>query len=285
MKTNKILLLTILAFSILFSGCKEEVRMPELTKVVLPSITIEPNSDLLIQDGVLNGKFKVDMYYKDAPDDASIVIVRNGDYANPKVFKSGLKTFPIVETLNDAQLKELFNVATIESGDKFEIGLDVKVKETWYPAFISTETNSGPNYGPNVLILPKSSPVLTYRAVCKLVMDNFNGVATVVDPYWYEGTYTANIEKVDATHLKFKNFAEFAGDIILTIDPETRNVTVLKQTFDVDLAAWGMAKYTNPSASGTGFIDACKNEITLTLDYTVDQGSFGSGPVTITMNN
>lgn len=259
-----------------FTSCKNEMRMPEMSNTALPKITKEPNSDVLIQSGVLNGKFKVDLFYKDVPKDANLVIVMNEVYSNPKVLKN-IKTYPTVETITEKQLQTLFGISQINIGDKFELGLDILMDDNiWYPAF---RTN-GPNYGSGVLNLPGSSPIISYRAVCKFVIDEYVGTATIKDPFWYEGTYSAVIEKVDASHLKIKNYAEFAGDVTLTINPD-HTVTVPKQVYDKNLAAWGLASYTNPAVVGGGTLDACNKKIDLTLTYSVDQGSFGSGKLTI----
>ena len=275
-KINYIKIFLGLILIVSFSACKNEMRMPEMSLTALPKITKEPNSDVLIEGGVLYAKFKVDMFYTDLPKESKLVVVMNQDYANPKVIKS-ITTFPSVENLTDVQLKTLFGISQINAGDQFDIGLDILMNDDkWYPAF----GENGPNYGSGVLNLPNSSPVISYRAVCKFAIDEYVGTASITDPFWYEGTYAAAIEKVDATNLKIKKFAEFAGDVTLTINPD-HTVTVPKQVYDTNLAAWGLAKYTNPAVAGSGTLDACTKTIKLTLAYTVDQGGFGNGNLTI----
>lgn len=275
-KINYIKIFLGLILIVSFSACKNELRMPEISKTALPKITKEPNSAVLIEGGVLYAKFKVDMLYTDLPKESKLVVVMNQDYANPKVIKS-ITSFPSVENLTDVQLKTLFGISQINAGDQFEIGLDILMNDDkWYPAF----GENGPNYGSGVLNLPNSSPVISYRAVCKFVIDEYVGTASITDPDWYGGTYTAAIEKVDATHLKIKNFAEFAGDVTLTINPD-HTVTVPKQIYDTNLAAWGMAKYTNPAVAGSGTLDACTKTIKLTLTPSVDQGGWDPFKLTI----
>ena len=115
----------------------------------------------------------------------------------------------------------------------------------------------GVGYGSGSSNLPGSSPTIKLPAVCALNLDTFVGTATISDDYWYGGVYTTTIEKVDATHLKFKNFAELGGDFTMTIDPSTRLITVPRQVYAANLAAWGMATYTNAAIVGKGEIDAC----------------------------
>lgn len=277
MRTNifKTLFFIIATFLV---SCESDLRMPDVINVTLPKITFDASSDKLIQDGVYNGKVVVDIYYKDQPSDAKVVIAMNGDYTNLKTFKTGVTTFPTTLSLTSDNLKQLFGLTNIVAGNYFEIGLDVMMQnKVWYPAFNSL----GVAYGSGPANLPGSSPTLKLSAVCALNLNNFAGTANITDPDWYGGTYTTTIEKVDATHLKLKNYAELEGDIVLTIDPATRAVTVAKQVYTTNLALWGLAKYTNPAAEGKGEIDACKRTISMTLTNTVDQGSFGTTAISI----
>ena len=203
-----------------------------------------------------------------------------GNYSNVKVLVPSLTTFPSSQTLTDAQLVSLFGLTTITAGDYFEVGLDVKMEDgKWYPAF----NPKGVAYGSGPMNLPGSSPIIKFKAVCAFDINDYVGNATFVDPYFYEGTYTASVEKVDDTHIKIKKFAEFSGDLVLTMNNATHTVVVTKQVFAADLGVWGAtwAAYKNPSAVGTGEIDACNKKITLTLSYASDQAGFGKGPVTI----
>jgi hypothetical protein len=278
MKTN--IIKSIFFMVVLFlSSCESDLRMPEVSLATLPKITFDASSEKLIQAGVpYSGKFVVDTYYKDPLSDANIIIAMNGNYTSLKTFKTGVTTFPSTYTITDAELKTLFGVTTIVAGDYFQFGLDVLMPDgKWYPAF----NPNGVAYGSGPSNLPGSSPILKLPAVCALNLDTFVGTVSVTDPDWYGGTYTTTIEKVDATHLKLKNYAELEGDIVLTIDPSTRLIDVPKQVYTTNLALWGMPQYTNPAAAGKGEIDACKNTISMTLTNTVDQGSFGNTAITI----
>jgi hypothetical protein len=230
-------------------------------------------------DGVYSGKFIVDTYYKDLPKNARIVIAMNGDYTNVKIFKPDINVFPTTEPITNTDLTTLFGIATIVSGDYFEIGLDVMMQDgKWYPAF----NPNGVAYGSGPNNLPGSSPILKIAAVCALNIDAFVGTVNVNDPDFYGGDYPATIQKIDATHLKLVGYATTAGSIILTIDPSSRIVTVAKQVYAANLAVFGLSQYTNPAAAGKGEINACTHVITMTLENTVDQGSFGTTAITIT---
>lgn len=265
---------------LLLNSCESDLRMPEVSLVALPKITFDATSEKLIQDGIpYSGKFVVDTYYKDLPTDAKVVIAMNGNYTTPKTFKTGVTTFPTSYTITTAELKTLFGLTAIIIGDYFEIGLDMQMKDgKWYPAF----NPKGVAYGSGPSNLPGSSPTIKLPAVCALNLDTFAGTATISDDYWYGGVYTTTIEKVDATHLKFKNFAELGGDFTMTIDPSTRLINVPKQVYAPNLAAWGLASYTNAAIVGKGEIDACKHTITLNLTPSVDQGGWSLFKLTIT---
>lgn len=280
MRTNIIKSIFLAGLLILVS-CESDLRMPDVSKTTLPKITLDPTSDVLIQGGNLNAKFIVDTYYADKPVDSRMVVAMKGNYSNIKTLIPTLTTFPSTQTLTDAQLVSLFGLSAINPGDYFEVGLDVKMADgKWYPAF----NPLGVAYGSGPMNLPGSSPILKFKAVCAFDINEYvKADATIKDLYWYEGTYNTAVEKVDDTHIKIKQFAGFAGDVTLTLNPVTHLVTVPKQIYDTSLAAWGasMAKYTNPAVAGSGEIDACNKKITLTLEYTVDQGSFNKGSLTI----
>ena len=266
---------------ILLSACQTQDKMPEITKVSFPLFTLDATSGKKIESGVLNAKFKVDMYYKDYPVDSRVVIAMNGNYSNLKIFTASIKTFPATLTLTDVQLVQLFGLSSIAIGDYFEIGLDVLMADgKWYPAF----NTKGVAYGAGPTNLPGASPIIKFKAVCKLNIDDFVGTGTITDAYWYGGVYTTPIVKVDATHLLIKNFALFSngGDVTMTIDTDTYVVTILKQVYVPNLGDWGMAQYTNSAVAGKGEIDPCKRTISFpALEYTVDQGSFGTGSLVI----
>lgn len=281
MRTNIIKSIFFLAVVLLYS-CESSTKMPEVTTTAFPLFTLDATSDVLIQGGKLAGKFNVDMYYKDYPVDSRVVVAMNGDYSKVKTFVASLKTFPSAQTITDAQLVSLFGLTSINSGDYFEVGLDVLMKDgVWYPAF----NPYGVAYGSGPMNLPNANPIITFKAVCGLDINDFVGTASLTDAAdaFYGGTYSTTIEKVDATHIKIKGFAQFSGDLILTIVPKTQTVVVDKQIFGADCSVWGAkyAAYTNPNAVGKGTLDACKRKIVVTLTYSVDQGGFGTYPVTI----
>jgi len=268
---------------VLLGACQSQDKMPEMSSVSFPLLTFDATSDKKIESGVLNAKLKVDMFYKDYPVDSKLVIAMNGNYNNLKTFNASIKTFPATITLTDAQLVQLFGLTSIVTGDYFEIGLDVLMADgKWYPAFNS----NGVTYSAGPSNLPGASPIITIKAVCKLNIEEFVGTATIKDDYWYGGVYKTAIEKIDATHLKIKNFALFTngGDVTIVVDPDTYAVSIAKQVYATNLADFGAsyAKYTNPAVAGKGIIDPCKRTISFSaLEYTVDQGSFGTGSLLI----
>ena len=176
MRTNILKSIFLLAI-ILLCACTSESNIPKSTLVSFPLITVDSTSDVLIVNGVLNGKFHVDMYYKDLPVDSRIVVALNGDYTNTKIFVPTIKTFPTAETITGDQLKQLFGLSSIIAGDLFEIGLDVKMQDNvWYPSF----NPNGIAYGSGPLNLPGASPIISFKA--PLPIDAFVGKYDVLEP-------------------------------------------------------------------------------------------------------
>jgi len=197
---------------ILLGACTSESRVPELTKVSYPLITIDSTSDVLILNGVLKGKFHVAMYYKDLPVDSRIVVAMNGNYTNIKIFLASLKTFPSAQTITGDQLKTLFGLSTINSGDYFEIGLDVKMQDgKWYPAF----NPYGVAYDAGSINLTGSNPIITFKA--PLPIDTFVGNYLADEPA-ESYNYGVSFIRVSTTAISTNNYWNSGWTGVFTID-------------------------------------------------------------------
>ena len=242
MRTN--IFKSILFFAILFLGaCTSESTIPKVTKVSFPLITQDTGSVVLIINGVLNGKFHVDMYYKDLPVDSRIVVAKNGDYTNTKVFVASLKTFPMAQTITGDQLKALFGLTSIIAGDYFEIGLDVQMQDgVWYPAF----NPNGIAYGAGPSNLPGASPIITYKA--PLHIDTFVGNYTADEPA-ESYSYPVSFKRVSTTAVSTANYWNSGWTAVFTID-------FVNNTYSMPNTAWdsgysGIESGTIDPATGT----------------------------------
>jgi hypothetical protein len=107
-----------------------------------------------------------------------------------------------------------------------------------------------------------------------------NGGALMVDdPDFWEDTYsvTATIEGTNV--IKLTGWLGLPSAVVrVTINDKTQTATVAKQVYAATLPT---TPYHNPAVAGKGVVNACDNSITLTLENTVDEGSFGTATVTV----
>lgn len=211
---------------LLLGACTSDFKIPDVTKVSFPLVTVDSTSDVLIINNALNGKFHVDMYYKDYPVDSRVVVAMNGNYASPRIFVQSLKTFPAAETITGAQLMQLFGLTAINPGDYFEIGLDVQMQDgKWYPAF----NPYGVGYGAGPSNLPGASPVITFKA--PLPIDTFVGKYDTDEPaeaYHYFVTFA----RVSTTAISTGNYWNSGWTAIFNLDLVNKTYSMPKTTWD-----------------------------------------------------
>lgn len=95
-------------------------------------------------------------------------------------------------------------------------------------------------------------------------------VEITVDPTDEYTLLVAGLETIDGLN-------EDGGPLPLVIDPASYAITVPKTMLATN--AWG---YDNLSYEGTGTLNTCSQDIQITVEITVDQGSFGSYTFNIT---
>jgi hypothetical protein len=211
---------------LLLCACTSESGIPKVTKVSFPLVTVDSTSDVLIINGVLNGKFHVDMFYKDYPVDSRIVVAMNGNYASTKIFVASLKTFPSAQNITGAQLMQLFGLTAIAPGDYFEIGLDVQMQDgVWYPAF----NPMGIAYGAGPMNLPGASPIITFKA--PLPIDTFVGNYTADEPA-EAYSYGVSFKRVSTTAVSTANYWNSGWTAVFTIDFVNKTYSMPNTTWD-----------------------------------------------------
>src|SRR5688500_16015721 len=117
-------------FLLLFAvGCRksDNPKLPALERVPVPLHTIDQSMDVIIQDPAqFNAKFTVDLYFKEdvKPKKMDVVVARNGDYSNVKVYKADVTTFPATIEVTGQQLATTFGIpiTDIKPGDTYEFG-------------------------------------------------------------------------------------------------------------------------------------------------------------------
>ena len=252
-------------------------NLPAVEKVPIPLMKLVENSDVLIQDPTtFQGKFTFDLLFKQdqAPKSVDIVVAKNGDYKNVKTVQAGVTSYPTNVDVDVAKLASLFGVdaATIIPGDYFEIGANITTQSGLVIPAFSELSNQ---FSADIANFPGSSLSIKYPVVCPLDLDAFVGEFTIDDPFFFEGSYPVTISREGDNVLVVEGFNEDAT-IKIMVNPQTTKVTVPSTVI-----AASFFQYTNLKVVGGGEINACGNSITLNLTYTVDQGSFGTGGLTI----
>lgn len=279
-----------LLISAIFLSCRKEdnPRIPELARVPVPSLTIDPSSDPFISPADplgFKGVVIVDLFFKDdiPPQSFDVVVIKNHDAASVQVLQAGVTTFPTTVEVTGQQLTDLFN-SEIADGDAFTIGVDIMTQEgKEFVAFPSV----GVGYGTGVA--NQNGGVLTtveFAKLCTYVSDVYQGdFEVVVDEF--ADTRPGDIltiTKIDDTHFSYIYPSCINPQpIVITVDPVTNVASIADQkigsAFD-----WQPA-YTNPHAKTIGSagdqVLPCSKTFSVLINYTVDQGNFGNFRITM----
>lgn len=263
------------------AGCRknDNPRVPDLEKVPLPLLTLDSNSVLDIPgtgSEAFTATFAVDVYFKNGeqPKQFDVVVIKNGDKANPKTIQANISTFPTTVTITGQQLADLFG-APIALGDVFLVGTDVTtLAGKKYPAF----PEGGVTYAPGIATQPGANTQLRFAAPCVFVPADFTeGDYTVVVDEWadYGEGDKVSVTKISDVKYSFKYLASAAQPIIMNVDPATNAITVPKVTY-------GNYGGTSVDAEGSGTVDACNIGFTVKLHHTgTAGGDFGEYTITL----
>ncbi len=281
---KKILTYGLLVAITLFTACRKEdnPKIPDLARVPVPSLKKDPSGASVIIPSTIStfeGKVIVDMKFPDdvKPKKMDLVVIKNGNKANVKVLKADITTFPTVVTFTGPQLVALFGI--VVTCDFFEVGVNVtaqdgKVYEA-YPAV-------GSAYGAGVAgQYGGVTTTLVYSTKVEFDPSVYTGAfITVSDEFEDFLGYQPMLIPISPTQFSFISPAVTNPlPIIVTIDPVTLGATIANQKIG-DAFTWNLT-YTNPKASALANnplnkVSPCEKTLTLILNYTVDQGSFGA---------
>jgi hypothetical protein len=294
---KKFLSIALIAIIAIVAGCSkdENPRLPEgIVDLPLPLLVQDTaaTSNTLIQEVAdFSSKFSVQLYWPEGrkPKKFDIVVARNGEYdaEKIKVLKADVSTFPTEVSVTGPQLATLFGIqeSDIVPGDKFEIRANITLNNgTVLPGFIPDGLDSAGKkfpiapYGTDVSTFPGSNLTITYRVVCPLELDDFVGTFTLTDPDFWEDSYPVQVTR-EGDDLIITGFVQSpSAKVRLKVKQSAQTITVPKQAY---LATLPGTPYHNPSVAGSGVVDACNTKITLSLENTVDEGSFGASTVTL----
>lgn len=268
--------------AVLYTACRKEdnIKLPELTRFPLPLVVKVAGSDQVIsaQDaGAFSGKFSVGLYFLNdvPPKKMDVVIMKNNDKGNVKLFKADVTSFPTELTITGQELATLFN-APIVLGDKFDIGVDVTTSSgAKFEAFPAV----GNSYASGIAAQPGASTFVRYEAVCQFDPIAYQGAFEVITDEWgdYHAGDIVQLTMIDATHFSFKYLVDDPVPIIVTVNPTTNAVTVAKQVYGIGYPpGWPYGDISVESVPGVeNFVAPCAGTFSVVLKHTVAAGSFG----------
>lgn len=269
----------------LFAGCtKNDGPVDEdvaLERVPQPQVVKSAGSqaiDVLNLDA-FKGTFTVGLYFEtDAPPAKfDVVIMKNGNKGNVKLFKADITTFPTSLDITAAQLATLFGEAVVLD-DNYDIGVDIYTQSgKKYEAFPAI----GVGYGSGIASQPGASTFTRYSAICAYDPSIYEGKFVVIEDEFQDLAPgdIVTLTRVDDTHFSYIYPSGInPTPIIVTVNPLNNEVTIAKQKFG-DAFTWQPA-YTNPNAATASnvlnSVSPCAKEWGAVINYTVDQGNFGN---------
>jgi len=293
MKMKKHIIFSILLATVLFAGCKKDDGM--LPKDLLTTMDAVPQPTVVQNGGSgaidltnlasFQGKFDVKLLYPNdvQPAKLDVVIMKNGNTGNVKVFQAGVTTYPSSFTITAAQIASLFG-APITLGDNYDIGVDIYTqKGNKYLAFPAT----GAAYGSTgVANQPGFSPTTRYSAICAYDPNVYQGNFVVTKDLWADMTPgdIVVLTKIDATHFSFiynpspqypNGTLLNAQPIIVTINTATNVPSVALQTVGT---GWtydnSQPVKVQTTTSANNFVAPCDKTISLNLNWTQGAGSY-----------
>lgn len=260
--------------ALIFGSCRKEdnPKLPDLIRVPLPLITLDPTGDATISaqnSASFKGKFIVDVYFKNdiPPQKFDIVIIKNGDPSTVKILQAGITTFPTTMEVTGAQITAAFGAPS--EGDKYDIGADVFIangqKIEAFPA-------TGTAYGSSIAGQPGSNTSIEYVVLCGFDKNSFNGNYKVVRDDWQDfaaGDLIAVQPGTGANQISIAAypspaFGKNRKPMVIDVDPVTFIVTVpLQVVGDYDGAPPGA------TVKGSGTVNPCGDKITLSVTINI----------------
>ena len=281
---KKVITYSILAAFTLLTACRksDNPKIPELARVPVPSLTKDASAAgtiIVSQLASFVGKVNVDVFFKSdvLPKKMDLVIIKNGDVTNVKVLKTDITAYPTSVSFTGPELVTLFG--SVETCDYFDVGVNITTQNgALYEAFPAV----GSSYGAGVAgQFGGVKTSLTYSTKVEYFPEVYRGTFTVVSDEFEDFAKGSDVELTQISPTKFSLLQPAVKNplpIIVSVDPETLAISIAKQKIG-DWFIWQPA-YTNPNvatvASNTkNKVSPCDETLTISFNYTVDQGSFG----------
>lgn len=297
---KRTIIYSILATLMLFTACRksDNPKIPTLTRVPLPLLIKDASGSQTVSAVTpltFNGKFSVDLYFKDdvKPTKLDVVVRKNGDNTNVKLFQANVTTYPTAITVTGAQLIAMFGPIVLN--DKFEFGANITAQDgTIYEAFPVL----GVPFGSGVLNQPGSSPTVIFQAVCNYDDTIYQGAFTAFDPDFQDADgATIILTRISTTQFSFK-YPSIINCIplVVTVNPVNNTAVisgapststgtpplVVGTRWDPAYGYPNTATYANPSIqyAANGVVSPCDKTVFFNIQWGTAGGTlvFGGGP-------
>jgi hypothetical protein len=264
------------AVAMMFNACRKDDnnKLPALEEVPWqPQLVKDASTDISISPDdpqSFSGKFSVDEYFESGanPQKVDVVVIKNNNKANVKVLKTDVTSFPAVIEITGTQLLTLFG-GTIVLGDVFDVGVDITTTSgKKFEAFPLV----GQAYASGITAQPGAAPTIRYIAACTFDKNSFNGNYTIVQDDWADFNVGdpiavapgAGDNQIAITAYPSPKYGKNRKPMLVNVNPQTFAATIPEQVIgDYDGAP------ANATAKGTGTVNPCGSEITLTITFKI----------------
>jgi len=275
-----------LAAAFLLGACRkaDNPKIPTLARVPVPQITVDKTKSVSISatnPASFSGAFSVGLFFPNdiKPSKMDVVVRKNNNNSNVKLFSAGVTTWPSTFTITGTQLATIFG-ATPVLGDQYDFGVDIYTQDgTKYEAFPAV----GAGYGAGVSgQYGGVNLVASYGVLCLYDPNIYQGNFVVVQDDWAD-TNPGDIivlTKVDNTTFSFKYASTLLNPvpqgIIVNVDPLTNIPSITKQTVGSGWTYDGSKPVTIRTLSNAAnILTPCEGGVSLVVAWSQGSGEYG----------
>lgn len=283
----------IISLLLVLGACRksDNPKIPTLIRVPVPNLIAGTTGDQAISvstptsAAAFNANFTITLKFPNdvPPTKMDVVVRKNGNNANVKLFKAGITSWPATINIKGSDIISAFG-APIALGDNYDFGVDIYTKDGGkFEAFplvgIPYGSGVGGEYGGVVTSI-------RYSAICAFNSADFVGSYKVLRDDWadYGVGDPIAVTVIDATHLSFFYGAPQGLPIIITVNPANNTTSVAKQVYGPIgyPPGWPYGPISVNSATPPGpddYVAPCDHIVSISLIHTVAAGSFGANVI------
>lgn len=223
----------------------------------------DAETDTISLEAVIPYPLSKDVTISIAADEAALTAYNNDPANETKYLIAPAENYTIVNpsaTLKAGKTELIFKIAI--KPQQFDIG------NTGYMLPVSITGD------PGIGVYNEMKTVYLHVAKAVTIFTDLLGDVIIDDPNFWEGSMPGVATKVDYNTMNVSGWFEtMAYSCNIDFDA-LGNATITKQVVGPTLPT---TPYTNPAIQGSGSYNASTVVLSLSLGYSVDQGSFGSG--------